>query len=126
LAKAAIEGDKLVITMGGLERVQTSTRRYEVPLRNVIDVDTGHAQTAFAGSFSTSTGFGFGAGAKMPILPFGGRISTGGERLLVAFRDPDRCITISLRDDAYDKIIIQVDDKERVANEIRSAKSPKG
>ena len=123
LARVSIEGDKLVVTMGNMERLQTSIGRYEVPLQNVLVVDTGHAQTTFGGSFNTGAGFGVGMGVKMPLLPFGGRISTKDGRMLVAFRNPDKCVTISLKDDAYDKIIIQVDDKDRVADEIRSVTS---
>jgi len=121
MARVVIEDDKLVILMGNLERFQTATGRYEVPLQNVLGVDTGRAQTAFAGSLVSGSGFGVGAGFKIPFLPFGGRISTGSGRLLVAFRNPDKCVTISLKDDAYGKIIIQVEYKERTATEIRNA-----
>lgn len=107
--------------MGNMERLQTYVGRYEVPLQNVLVVDTGHAQTVFGRSFIAGAGFGVGMGVKMPLLPFGGRISTKDGRMLVAFRNPDKCVTISLKDDAYDKIIVQVDDKHRVADEIRSA-----
>lgn len=107
--------------MGNLERIQTATSRYEASLRNVLGVDTGHAQTSFVGSFSTGTGIGVGAQVKMPFMPFGGRLSTESGKALVAFRDPNKCVTVSLKDETYDKIIVQVDDKEHTATEIRKA-----
>jgi hypothetical protein len=121
MARVVIDGNKLVVQMGILERIQTATSRYEVPMQNVLGVETGRAQTAYAGSFSTGIGLGLGVGVKMPLFPFGGRVSSGNGKMLVAFRNPGQVVTISLKHDAYDKIIVQVDDKERIADEIRKA-----
>lgn len=118
----AIDGDKLQILMGTFESYQTRTRRYEIPLSNVTGVDTGRAPRTFAGSFSSGAGFGFGVQFKPTSFgPLGGRYDTKEGRLLVAFRDPEKCITISLKDEQYDKVIIQVNDKNQAADLIRAA-----
>jgi hypothetical protein len=127
LARVVIDGGKLIVLMGTFESYQTRTRRYEVPLNNVTGVDTGRAPTTFAGSFSSGLGLGFGVGFKAASFgPFGGRYNTKEGRLLVAFRDPEKCITVSLKDEQYDKIIIQVDDKEQAADQIRNVISKLG
>ena len=127
MARIAIDGDQLLILMGTLESYQTRTRRYAVPLGNVTGVDTGRAPTAFVGSYSSGAGFGFGVEFKATsFIPFGGRYSTKEGRLLVAFRDPEKCITVSLKDEQYEKVIVQVEDKVQTADQIRSAISKPG
>ena len=127
MVRVAIVGDRLLILMGAFESYQSRTHRYEVPLSNVTGVDTGRAPTTFAGSFSSGAGFGFGVGFKpTSVGPLGGRFNTKDGRLLVAFRDPEKCITISLKDEQYDKVIVQVDNKSQAADQIRNAISKLG
>jgi len=121
VARVVIGGGKLVFLMGTFERLLTATCRYEVPLQNVVGVDTNHAQTLFTGAFTGGGGFGMGTGFKIPMLPFGGRFFTQDGRLLVSFRNPNRCITVSLKEEPYDRIIVQVEDKDHTADEIRRA-----
>lgn len=121
VARVLIEGGALIVRMGSLERFQTMTARFEAPLQHVIGVDTGRAKSAFVGSFISGSGFGIGAGVRIPFLPFGGRFSTENGRMLIAFRDPSKCITISLKDESYDKVVVQVDDKDQVAAKISTA-----
>jgi hypothetical protein len=121
MARVVVDDGKLVFLMGSLERLLTATGRYEVPIQNVVGVDTNHAQTFFSGAFTSGGGFGMGTGFKIPVLPFGGRFFTQDGRLLVAFRNPNKCITVSLKEEPYDRIIVQVEDKNRTADEIRRA-----
>ena len=124
MAQVFIKDGNLIVQMGNLERFQTATARFETPLQHVVGVDTGRGQTIFAGSFVSGAGFGVGTGFKMPLLPFGGRISTRSGKMLIAFRNADKCVTISLKDEPYDKVVVQVDAKDQVAVEIRNAISP--
>jgi hypothetical protein len=127
LARVVIDGDKLEVLMGAFESYQTRTRRYEVPLNSVTGVDTGRAPTTFAGPYSSGAGAGFGVEFKATSFgPFGGRYNTKEGRLLVAFRDPEKCITVSLKDEQYDKIIVQVNDKDQTADQITNAVSKLG
>lgn len=119
MARVLVDGAKLVVIMGNLERILTWKGRFEAPLGSVTGIDTGRAQTSFVGSFVSGGGFGAGAGFKTPFLPFGGRFTTRDGRTLVAFRDPAKCITISLKGTSYDRIVVQVRDKEAAAEAIR-------
>lgn len=122
MARVVIDHGMLQILMGTVESYQTRTRRFEVPLSSVTGVDTNRAPTTFAGSHSSGAGFGFGVEFKATsFAPFGGRYNTKEGRLLVAFRDPEKCVVISLKDEQYDKVIVQVDDKDEVADQIRGA-----
>lgn len=121
MAQVSVEGAKLVVIMGRLERILTWTGRFEAPMDCVAGVDTGRAQTSFMGSFVSGVGSGVGAGFKVPFLPFGGRLTTGDGRTLVAFRDPGKCITISLKGAPYEKVVVQVRDKEAAAEAVRGA-----
>jgi hypothetical protein len=60
------------------------------------------------------------------ITHLGGRFNTKEGRLLVAFRDPEKCITISLKDEQYDKVIVQVEDKDQTAELINRTISKLG
>lgn len=127
MARVLVDGDKLQILMGTVESYQTRTRRYEVPLSSIIGVNTDRAPTTFAGSFSTGGGFGFGVAYKPGSFgPIGGRFSTKEGKLLVAFRDPEKCISVSLKDQQYDRVIVQVNDKDQVAEQVRKAISSLG
>ena len=106
--------------MGLSERTVTMMEKLEIPLHNILDVNTEHAQANFVGGFASGGRIGFGFGFKIPVLPYGGRLSTPSGKFLVAFRDPNKCITISLRGEDFDKIVVQVDDKEVTANVLRA------
>lgn len=122
LARVVIEDGKLRVLMGTVESYQTRTRRFEVPLRSVTGIDTDRAPTTLAGSHSSGAGFGFGVEFKATsFAPLGGRYNTKEGKLLVAFRDPEKCVAISLKDEQYDKVIVQVDDKDKVADQVRGA-----
>lgn len=123
MARVFVERAKLVVIMGSLERIQTWTGRFEAPIENVTGVDTDRGQTSFVGSLVSGAGIGVGAVFKVPFLPFGGRFKTGDGKMLVAFRDPAKCITISLKGEPYDRIVVQVRDKEAAAKAITSALS---
>jgi hypothetical protein len=41
--------------------------------------------------------------------------------LLVSFRNPNKCITVSLKEEPYDRVIVQVEDEDRTEDEIRRA-----
>ncbi|AIC14965.1 hypothetical protein [Nitrososphaera viennensis] len=42
-------------------------------------------------------------------------------RIFYALSDRDRCITLKLEGATYDEIVVQVDDKEKVAEMVRKA-----
>jgi hypothetical protein len=121
LATFQVEDDKAVFVMGPGERTITMMGKFEIPLKSIVEVSTESAQTQFVGAFASGGRVGFGFGFKIPVLPYGGRFSTPSGKSLVAFRDPNKCITVSLRGEDFDRVVLQVDDKEKAASILREA-----
>ncbi|AIF84376.1 hypothetical protein NTE_02323 [Candidatus Nitrososphaera evergladensis SR1] len=107
-----VEEDMLVIEPAGrLSKFASLARNVEVPLACIKEVSIERAEIK-----GLKTG-----GTALPPH-FAGRFydfKTG--RIFYALSDRDKCVTLRLEGAKYDEIIVQVDDKERVAEMVKRA-----
>ena len=61
------------------------------------------------------------AGTSLPGIIKDGMFLSKDGLLFFEMHDPEKCITVSLKNDKYKKIIFEVQDKESAANAVRDA-----
>ncbi|MEM0118622.1 MAG: hypothetical protein QXX17_00670 [Conexivisphaerales archaeon] len=111
--KLFINEDKVIVEFEGIEVLEAFERRLVFSLSNVVSVTTG--------SHPWIEGFRI-SGAGLPGVVKEGRYIVNGKKVFFAMRHPDFCVTIEFRNEEYDVIVVEVDNKERVAKEIMEAK----
>ena len=112
-ADVRIEGPELVFEIHGVDEVLAIKRVLRFPLAHVASVSTARVPWH---PFEQRRG-----GAALPGVVKDGRFIGGVGREFYVMHDPDSCVTVELRDEAYARVIFEVEDKEAVALEIRSA-----
>lgn len=103
--KMYVEGDKLVVEFEGLEELAAFKRRLEFSLNNIVSVST-EPHKWIEGIRVAGTG--------LPGVIKEGRYEVNGKRVFFAMRNPDRCVTVDFKNEPYDEIVIEVEDKEEV------------
>ncbi|HEU16411.1 MAG TPA: hypothetical protein ENO38_01910 [Nitrososphaeria archaeon] len=104
-----VEGDRLVVEFEGLEVVEAIKRRLEFSLENITSVST-EPHGWWEGLRMGGTG--------LPGAIKEGRYVVNGKRVFFAMRHPERCVTVEFKDEPYDAIVVEVNDKEAVAREL--------
>jgi hypothetical protein len=107
--KISIVNDRLVVEFEGLEEIAAIKKRLEFNLKNVVSVST-ETRRWIEGIRVGGTG--------LPGVIKEGRYMLNGKKAFFAMRDPDKCITIEFAEEPYTYLVVQVDDKEKVAEEI--------
>lgn len=111
MVKVSIEGGQIVITLGSSkEKILALRSKITIPAGNVVSVSTQKVKPSWLSiKMGTHVPRGFMAG-------------TFWERKGKAFyyvRDFSKCVTLNLRDHEYSKVVVEVGDKEAVAEELR-------
>ncbi len=116
-----VSKDSLVIEpKGGVAKFAALKRKMRIPLSCVRSVSTAIVPRA---SIYRSIRVG---GTAIPPH-FAGRFYRFGHGLVfLALGDRQKCVTIKLHDFTYREVIVQVDDKEKVAEMIKSAIGQEG
>lgn len=114
-----IEGDKLVFELHGADELMAMKRRIEVPLEHVLSVSTERVPwNPFRDLRVGGTG--------VPGVVKDGRYVTDDGYVFFEEHDPDKCVTVSLDDERYRKVVFQVENKEAVAALISTAIESRG
>ena len=109
-----IEGKNIVFEINGFDVILSLKRSMTIPLEHVTSVSTDKVPwEPFQQLKVAGTGF-------PGIIKDGLYLSNDG-LLFFEMHHPDRCITVSLNNEKYKKIIFEVQDKESVAKTIRDA-----
>lgn len=95
--------DKLVVELAALDRKRASNGRLSIPLEHILETILGPTRAIERWE-----------GMHMPGRYVPGIISAGtfyrqGEKIFWDVQDPDRTISISLQDDEYSEIVIEVE-----------------
>ena len=120
MTKVVVEGGKLAFLIGMAERTFTprATRCLRSTLlRSTPSVPEPHFQAPSAPEWATV----LVQASRQRSSPSGADSPPRMVTCSIAFRNPDRCKTVSLKDEPYKRVIVQVGDKESVADEIRRA-----
>jgi hypothetical protein len=109
-----IEGKNIVFEIHGVDAILALKRSITIPLEHVVSVSTDKVPWGpFQQLKVAGTGF-------PGVIKDGLYLSNDG-LLFFEMHHPDKCITVSLNNERYKKIIFEVQDKESVAKAIRDA-----
>jgi hypothetical protein len=114
-----IEGDKVVFELHGADRILAIKRTMAVPLRHVKSVSTETVGWKVTRHLRVM-------GSFMPGLVKDGRFLTSDGLMFFEMRHRDKCITVTLDNELYKKVIFEVDDKEAAARTISDAIAKQG
>ena len=115
-AHVHIEGERLVVTMHGFDVVWTFRRRIAVPLA--------HVTGARVDPHVASHGPWLGAGRTDALLDYAvaaGPMVVHGRHEFWDVHDPERCVTIDLEDEPFERLVIEVDDPVAVVDAVNAA-----
>jgi hypothetical protein len=103
MARVSVEGTDLIVEIEGLNRVWALKSRITVPLGHVrgATLDPGIVRD-FRGIRT--------AGTYVPGVIVAGTFRTEGERTFWDVRDAQKAVVIELDDDAYARLVVEVDD----------------
>ncbi|MDA4121994.1 MAG: hypothetical protein OK456_02295 [Thaumarchaeota archaeon] len=107
-----VDGDNLVFEFHGVDRIFTFRHSITVPISHVVDVSTDRVPW-----ISGMRAFGTGIPG---VVKDGEYIDKDGSAFYEV-HDPDKCVTITLKDDKHKRFVVQVEDKESAALIIRNA-----
>jgi hypothetical protein len=113
--KIKIDGGNLVFEIHGMDSFLALKRSVTVPLTHVTSVSTDKA------SWDTLKQIRVVGSGLSGVVKDGTFLAPDGTVSFFEMHDPDKCITVNLKDDHYKKIVFQVDDKDAAAAMIYDA-----
>ena len=116
MATINVEGDKLVVTMEGADKLWALRSRLDIPLAHVSDV---RADATFARDHRYD-GVKAG-GARIPGVLTAGTFRQHGDWVFWDLHDPDRAVVIDLTDERYARLVVGVDDPPTTVARIEAA-----
>lgn len=114
MAKIRVEGTDLFVEIDGMDRVWAIKRSLTIPLSHV------RGATPDPGVGHMPKGIKVG-GTYWPGGITAGRFRRHGERTFWDVRDPRNALVIELIDEAYARLVIEVDDPRATADLIQGA-----
>jgi len=115
MARIDIDGDTLVVSVEGMDKLWALKSRLDIPLANV------RGATLDPGIVKGYKGIRT-AGTNMPGVIVAGTFRTEGERVFWDVRDPAKAVVIELTDAHYARLIVQVDNPRATIDQIEQAK----
>ena len=115
MTKATITNKELIITVEGLDKLLAFKGHVTIPLAHIEKV--AH-NTQGLMDFRDAA---FGIGTIFAGMIQAGTFSEDGKKSFWDVRDPKKALLITLRDDAYDKLVIEVENPDEVARLISDA-----
>lgn len=110
----AVEGNSVVFKLKGIDRVLAIKNQLTIPIEHIVDVSTEKADWKMYNQLRMG-------GTAIPGVVKDGRYVSKEGWFFYEMHDPDKCVTVGLKDEKYKKIIFEVEDKEASANLIRKA-----
>jgi hypothetical protein len=108
MVNVTVEGETAIFEVQGLDKLWALKSRLEIPVAHIRDV---RADPEIAR--------GWWHGLRLPGTHLPGVITAGtfyqaGKRVFWDVHDPERTIVISLKDERYDELVIEVEDPAAV------------
>ncbi|SRR5579875_846714 len=108
-----VEGKNVLFQLHGIDRILAIKSSLKVPVEHIIDVSTERADWQAFKQLKL-------AGSNIPGVVKDGRYYSPKDGwLFYEMHDPDKCVTVTLKDEKYNRIIFEVQDKEESANKLR-------
>jgi hypothetical protein len=110
-----IENGELIITVEGMDKVWALKSHLSIPLAHIAGV-----------SHEPEIAKGWWHGVRLPGVQIPGVLTAGtfyqhGEWAFWDVHDPEKCIMITLHDEGYQKLIIEVADPQKAITDISAA-----
>jgi len=109
-----IQGEEVVLQLHGADEILAFKRSFTIPLKDVLSVSTDKVSWVNLGQLRL-------VGTSIPGVVKDGRFASSDGWIFYEMHDPDKCITLELKDEAYKRIVFQVEDKEAAAKTINDA-----
>jgi hypothetical protein len=111
-----VEGNSIIFQLQGIDKVLALKSQLRIPIEHIVDVSTERADWNIFNQLRVG-------GSAFPGILKDGRYFSRKEKgwLFYEMKDSNSCVTVSLKDERYKKIIFEVKDKEESANLIRQA-----
>ena len=109
-----IEGKNIIFEINGVDVILALKRTITIPLEHVVSVSTDKVPWEPFQQLKV-------AGTSFPGVIKDGLYLSNDGLLFFEMHHPDKCITVSINNEKYKKIIFEVQDKESVAKTIRDA-----
>jgi hypothetical protein len=115
VAEIELTADALVVHVKGADRIFALKSELTVPLEHVLGAarDEEEARRWYHGVRAPGT--------SVPGLITAGTFHQQGERVFWDVRHPERAVALSLRDESYAKLVVEVDDPEATIAAIEAA-----
>src|SRR4051794_24665636 len=115
MAIVEIDGERLTVSVTGLDAVLAFKHTLEIPIRHVAGIDAGSAE---AGKVFHGLRL---PGTNLPGIVTAGSFLWAGEWSFWDVHDPRKALTIRLNDEHYSRIVVQVDDPAATIELVRTA-----
>lgn len=126
MAEVSIADGELIITIKGIRKLATLKSEISVPLTHVVEVALDpDISTKWPGfkKWRESPGLKI-AGTDLYGRYLGGTFSQKGEHVFWDVADPSKAIVISLKDQDFERLYIEVDDPDETVKQIQAAIAP--
>jgi hypothetical protein len=110
LVKINVNNERVLIEIEGTQSFLALKNRIEIPILEIESVSTENVEPPWiAGRLGTHMPPWFWAGTFWTL---------DRKKRFYYVRNKDKCITLNLKDQNYDQVIIEVEDKDAIAKEI--------
>lgn len=107
-----IENDNLVFRILGIDKVLALKSEIRVPLKHVMKVSMEKAAWNYFSMLKVPS-------TRVPGVLVDGRFVGNDGLLFYEMHDPDKCVTVELKDETYREIVLTVADKPATARIIK-------
>ena len=105
-------GKQVVITLDSKEKFLALKRTVSIPKENIVSVSTEKAKPSW---------LSIKMGTHVPKGFMAGTFWTRKGKAFYYVKDFTKCVTLNLKDHEYSKVVVEVDDKQAVARELKQA-----
>ncbi len=112
MVKVSISHGQVVVELKGTKKFLALKGTIKIPLKSIKSVSLRPPKWSF---------LGVRAGTYFPGVVMAGTLWTRSSKEFYYVRDPKKCVTLTLHDHEYSKVVFQVDDHEKVASQISKA-----
>lgn len=112
VVRLAIKSDRVVLTLDGAEKFLALKKSMTIPLKDITEISTEKVKPLL---------LSWKVGTNVPRKFMAGTFWNGRDKRFYYVSDFTKCISLMLKNHDYSRVIIQVDDKEAVARELRLA-----
>lgn len=117
MVELSISGDTLVLHVRGADRLWAFKGSLEIPLQHIVAI---RADPSIARGWWHGLRF---PGTNIPGVITAGTFYQDGNKIFWDVHDPDKTVVIELKDERYDKLIVEVAEPNTAVDLVKAALS---